>query len=231
MAAFETRKALGMEQFDFPEEFSGNSSQYWKIVKETTSNLNVKYARIYFDSYVGDTFANAENRFKFDEYLKSLKEYPDEYAVINQLLAHGAVMEHTESHSLHHQFTGKYSELGEICNQLKQELEQSSDLDEPITEKDVGIANGILDLYAEIESISNERDKFVARRIAETLQEGETGILFMGVIHDIVSKLPADIQVTLLDERLNEFREVQEGRRRLNPEWLLDETVKGPERK
>lgn len=40
-----------------------------------------------------------------------------------------------------------------------------------------------------------ERDRFIARRIDETLQAGEVGLLFMGAHHRVVSYLPQDIEV------------------------------------
>lgn len=40
-----------------------------------------------------------------------------------------------------------------------------------------------------------ERDVFIARRIDETLKNGEMGILFLGMLHKVDKKLPADIVV------------------------------------
>jgi len=40
-----------------------------------------------------------------------------------------------------------------------------------------------------------ERDAFIARRIDETLKEGETGILFLGMLHKVTEILPSDITV------------------------------------
>ena len=39
------------------------------------------------------------------------------------------------------------------------------------------------------------RDQFIAERIAATLQEGETGILFVGALHKVPKFLPDDIQI------------------------------------
>lgn len=39
------------------------------------------------------------------------------------------------------------------------------------------------------------RDEFIARRIADTLQPGETGVLFIGALHQVAALLPADIRV------------------------------------
>ena len=41
-----------------------------------------------------------------------------------------------------------------------------------------------------------DRDKFIAGTITNTLKNDETGILFIGAYHDIISKLPSDILIT-----------------------------------
>ena len=40
-----------------------------------------------------------------------------------------------------------------------------------------------------------KRDTFIAERIAQTLQSGETGILFLGILHNLAGLLPEDINV------------------------------------
>ena len=42
------------------------------------------------------------------------------------------------------------------------------------------------------------RDRYIARRINETLREGETGLLFMGAIHRTSEMLPPDIRISYL---------------------------------
>jgi hypothetical protein len=46
-----------------------------------------------------------------------------------------------------------------------------------------------------------KRDRFIARTINETLSEGETGILFIGAYHDVLSRLAGDIAVKQLKEQ------------------------------
>jgi hypothetical protein len=50
------------------------------------------------------------------------------------------------------------------------------------------------------QSLLDRRDRFIADRIAHTLEEGWTGILFLGMLHALAHHLPADIQVLRLDE-------------------------------
>ncbi len=45
------------------------------------------------------------------------------------------------------------------------------------------------------ERLLEQRDSFIAARIAQTLQAGETGVLFLGMLHNPVAGLPSDIQV------------------------------------
>ncbi|MBI4612514.1 MAG: hypothetical protein HY720_02790 [Planctomycetes bacterium] len=51
-------------------------------------------------------------------------------------------------------------------------------------------------------SILARRDLFIARRIDETLMEGETGILFVGMLHQVHHLLPQNIAIEFLIHRL-----------------------------
>jgi hypothetical protein len=62
---------------------------------------------------------------------------------------------------------------------------------------------------AESAEILKERDAFIARRIAETLEEGEVGLLFLGMMHEVDRLLPEEIRVEFLFDRLP-LREVEE---------------------
>lgn len=52
-----------------------------------------------------------------------------------------------------------------------------------------------------------KRDAFIAERIDQTLPDGETGILFMGMLHNLAGSLPADIQVRYPLQHPSEKRE------------------------
>jgi len=46
-----------------------------------------------------------------------------------------------------------------------------------------------------LQCFMSKRDSFIAGRISETLKKGETGILFMGMLHQLENRLPSDIYV------------------------------------
>ena len=49
--------------------------------------------------------------------------------------------------------------------------------------------------HLEGDTLMEERDRFVAKTIDDTLKEGERGVLFMGAFHRVIRYLPDDIQV------------------------------------
>lgn len=63
--------------------------------------------------------------------------------------------------------------------------------------------------------LTEQRDRFVAERINETLREGETGVLLMGAYHNVLPLLAMDIQVTEVKQRNkveSYFQELLNGR-------------------
>jgi hypothetical protein len=54
---------------------------------------------------------------------------------------------------------------------------------------------------AQAASLLLQRDQFIAERIDATLDEGETGLLFMGALHQVARLLPPRIQVKYLAVR------------------------------
>jgi len=45
-----------------------------------------------------------------------------------------------------------------------------------------------------MDDLLKERDAYMTKNIAKTLQEGELGILFIGALHEVEKKLPPDIE-------------------------------------
>jgi hypothetical protein len=92
------------------------------------------------------------------------------YRLVKSLVARGAALMGTELGEL----------LVEEYSLQKEMLEQGRDSDET------------RELAA---SLLARRDHFIARRIDDTLRPGETGILFLGMVHGLDEHLPDDIDV------------------------------------
>jgi len=51
-------------------------------------------------------------------------------------------------------------------------------------------------------SLLQKRDSYIGQRIDKTLQEGETGLLFIGISHRVNEKLPKDVEIEYVIYRL-----------------------------
>ncbi len=56
-------------------------------------------------------------------------------------------------------------------------------------------------LHESARQLLEKRDQFIANRIAETLQPQEQGLIFLGMLHSLKGRLPADIQVSMLSPK------------------------------
>jgi hypothetical protein len=80
---------------------------------------------------------------------------------------------------------------------------QTGELDTKTESRKAGPPHQAREEYArESERILRQRDEFIARRVDESLKEGEVGILFIGLMHRVDRFLPADIEVQYLIHRL-----------------------------
>ena len=103
------------------------------------------------------------------------------YALILELLDRGAVVEGTESPDL-----------------LRQEYEGiRSALAKESAPTRIGVPGA-----SESKRMLRQRDEFIARRIDESLKEGEVGILFIGLMHRVDRFLSRDVEVQYLIHRL-----------------------------
>lgn len=67
--------------------------------------------------------------------------------------------------------------------------------------KETGVEEGKerLEKHREIGALLlSERDSYIAGRINECLEQGETGILFIGITHKVDKRLPEDIRIEYL---------------------------------
>ena len=144
-------------------------SSFWDSTGQFFDALDVKDFKIYQDGMV----ANGADGLRIIR--EGISQGSKNFEIIGKLLEHGAVLVKTEDPALLKQ---EYAYIAKMAHsKLLKEKEAWA-----LRYK---LAQG---------SLLRQRDNFIAKRITETLGEGETGILFIGAYHDIL--LPSDIQVT-----------------------------------
>ena len=148
---------------------------FWLSIADFFDSLPAAGFKLYQDGLIAD----GEMGMKIVE--QGVKDGSKNYEIIAQLLGKGAELVKTEDFSLvkkEYDFISKVikskSMAGRIVASLKYKLAAKK--------------------------LLIDRDSFIAGRIAQTLGDGETGILFIGAYHDVISLLPVDIDVKEVKE-------------------------------
>jgi hypothetical protein len=185
MAAEISRK--GVEEFgkDFWETHTSTVNKYWENIARYCRNLEIGAdgLKIYQDGMVAD----GEIAVRIIE--DSLKAGSKNYEIISGLVSRGAVVVRTE-------------ELWMV----KKELEMLKTI--PTSGALIVKIIRIFRFKILQSKLLKQRDKFIAGRIAETLGQDETGIIFLGAYHNILKYLPRDISVKEVKE-ISKIKEYQ----------------------
>ena len=159
---------LGKEAW---EENLKKIEKFWDKVEAAIDKLDLDYSkvRVFQDGMpVGGDLA-----------LKIVNETAEKgsrnYQIVKKMIEKGAKIEETESKEL---LLKEYDYVKEFTSADKEK--KLAALKEYEKAKD---------------ELIRKRDEFIAKRIDETLKEGETGFLFIGAHHKIKDKLADDIKV------------------------------------
>ncbi len=169
----ESRAQVGEARWD---ENQRRIARFWdEVEKEVLGlNLDLKKVRIYQDGLpaageLGERIVR-----------ETAEKGSRNYQIILDLMAGGATIEATESPKL-----------------LIQEYQNIKAIVEAGTDEQRAAASR---QYERIkDDLLKARDEFIARSIGSTLQDGETGLLFIGAHHNVIPHLDSDIAVAALD--------------------------------
>lgn len=143
---------------------------FWDAISDYFNSTNVSGMKIYQDGMV----AGGEIGLKIVE--EGVKLGSKNYILLSRLLQKGAVLVKTEDFKL----------VKEERDRLVTMTQAKS-----ITQKLLAFIK-----YKLTKNILlRKRDEFIAKRIKETLNHADEGILFIGAYHNIKDRLPHDIQV------------------------------------
>ena len=167
----------------FWEEHRKTVEGFWDVISHYFDAVDVSGMKIYQDGMV----AGEEVGQRIVE--EGIKSGSKNYRLLSKLLKKGAILVKTEDFKLVRQERDRLLKITRA---------------KTITEKLLGWTRYKLTKNM----LLNKRDKFIARRIDETLNEGETGIIFIGAYHNIKNRLPEDIQIREIKDR-EKVREYQ----------------------
>ena len=150
-------------------------SDFWDSIANYFDSLDVAGFKIYQDGLMAD----GELGLKIIE--EGAKRGSKNYEIVLKLIRKGAEMRKTEDPSL-----------------LKEEYEYIIKLSQSKSLLERGLA--YLQYKMRKTRLTEERDKFIAKTINETLQDGEVAVLFLGAYHNVLPWLSQDIPVKEVKE-------------------------------
>ncbi len=150
-------------------------SGFWDSIARFFDSIDVNGFKVYQDGLV----VNGEDGSKIVN--QGVKDRSRNYEIISCLLQRGAILVRTEDISL---VKKEYACISKMAH-------AESFCQREIAALRYRLAQG---------QLLKQRDNFIAMRINETLREGETGILFIGAYHNIISKLSGDIKINEVKE-------------------------------
>ncbi|MBI5038584.1 MAG: hypothetical protein HZC13_02275 [Nitrospirae bacterium] len=156
---------------------------FWNVLIKYFDSLEVSGFKIYQDGMV----AEGEVGQRIVE--EGVRSGSKNYEVIARLIGKGAILVKTEDFSL---------------------VSKERDSLIKITQGKTAVEKLIAIIKYKIikNRLLKERDRYIAGRIAETLHQGERGIVFIGAYHDLKKRLPEDIKIIEIKdtERVREYQ-------------------------
>ena len=165
-----TKRGIADLGMDVWEEHIKTVESFWNAITQYFDSMTVTGAKIYQDGMV----AEGEVGEKIVE--EGKKRGSKNYELVSRLLQKGAMLVKTEDFRL----------VKEERDRLLTISKAKSKLEKLVAFIKYKLAKNRL---------LNKRDKFIARRIGQTLNHSEKGILFIGAYHNIKKRLPGDIQI------------------------------------
>lgn len=153
------------------QEYETITTQYWQAVSEYVQHLPVDFSqlKVYQDG-LPDTSTEIVTRV-------IAKAQTVNYDLLRWLRDNGAHIMGTENPSL---LLQEYRALQAIFNAEDEEQKHAAQLE-----------------YAQVSAhLLEGRDEYIAQRIKATLPEGGTGLLFLGLTHEVQNLLEQEMEVT-----------------------------------
>ena len=159
--------------------------QHWQAIQEMWDGLKLKIQQLKLEYKTVRVYQDGLPICGFEEKIVRdlARTGSKNHLLLLWLIEQGAILEGTEDPNL------LVEEYGHIKGILSAATEEQKTKEIKAYEQ---VAADLL----------SRRDKFISDRIGKTLKEGETGLLFLGMLHKVDELLPKDIKVSYLIHRL-----------------------------
>jgi hypothetical protein len=156
--------------------------RFWDSIAQFCQHLEVAGIKVYQDGVVAD----GEDGLKIVAEGARLGSW--NYRIVSDLLQRGATLIKTEDLSL---VKSEHSYISKLATAKSLREKETAALRYKLAER----------------RLLEARDNYISSTIVRTLQDGETGILFIGGYHDVISRLPSDIEIVQVKEvaRIKEY--------------------------
>lgn len=170
-------KEVGQDHLD---DHQRRVARLWDAIRAAVDRLDLDFHRVRLYQDGLPVFGKEE------QVVRELAEAGSRnHALLLDLMARGGALEGTESPEL---LVREYA----LTRQL---------LDSQAVRRTPSHAGRVQQLGREI---LQQRDRFIAEQIGRTLKPGETGLLFLGMLHSLVGLLPQDIALDRVENLLLE---------------------------
>lgn len=149
---------------------------FWASIDQYFNSLDVKNFKIYQDGLV----ANGEVGLKIVS--DGVKRGSKNYEIVSRLIRRGAQLVKTENFPAVKREYDYLLKITKAKNYVKRII-------------------AALNYRFHKKKLLKDRDDYISQTINSTLGQGETGILFIGAHHEIIPKLPENIEILELKER------------------------------
>lgn len=165
-----TKKGIADLGEDVWKEHQKTVEGFWDAITDYFNPIDVSGMKIYQDGMV------AEGKVGEKIVEEGIKSGSKNYQLVSKLLKRGAILIKTEN----------FNPVKEEYNRLLRITRAKTKIEKLI---------GFVRYKLTKNTLLNKRDKFIAKRIDETLNHGETGIIFIGAYHNIKKRLSKSILI------------------------------------
>lgn len=165
----EAQARAGLEE-ELWQKHKEATASFWDSIAGFFDALDVRGFKVYQDGLVAD------GEVGLNIVKEAITQGSKNYQIVGKLLERGAVLVKTEDAAMMKQ---EYAYIVKMAGAKSLREKEAWALR-------YKLAQG---------KLLQQRDDFIAKRIRDTLSDGETGILFIGANHDVLSRLPNDFEL------------------------------------